>query len=215
MPILPLQRSTLLIVLLVIFYTVGLAGLLIPLHEDFILLTPGNLLLSLGLVLANHREWDARFFIFMAICFLTGFLVEVAGVNWGFLFGSYEYGPVLGWKLWNTPLIIGINWLMLVYCSGVTVQWRFPKAHIFIKTALGALLMVLLDFLIEPVAVHYNFWQWEKAEIPWNNYAGWYLVSFILVGLFFLLSRQKINKVGTVLLILQFIFFGVLNGMMD
>lgn len=205
------RQEILLISLLAIVYTVGVFVLGLELNPDFILLTPANLLFSAGILIASHQTRNRSFFLFMVVAALAGFGVEVLGVNYGFLFGNYVYGPVLGYKLWATPLLIGVNWFMLIYATGVTVNWCFLNASWWVKAGIAAVLMLLLDFLIEPVAIYYNFWQWEGEVIPLSNYTGWYLVSYLLLVCFYVLLGQVINKAGTALLILQFLFFGILN----
>ncbi len=199
------------IAVLVIFYLIGIVGILIPIHEDFIFLTPLNLLVSAFIVLGNHSAKDLRFFIFGFICFIVGFGVEMAGVNYGFLFGNYQYGPVLGWKLFETPLIIGLNWLLLVYGSGMTVRYLFPKLVGIVRAFIAAAIMVGLDVLIEPVAIAYDFWSWDHETIPLSNYLGWFGVAFLLLLLFEVLTNRRSNKVAVALLTCQFMFFGILN----
>ena len=41
-------------------------------------------------------------------------LTEAIGVNTGLLFGTYEYGANLGFKIFGVPLIIGVNWTVLI-----------------------------------------------------------------------------------------------------
>jgi uncharacterized membrane protein len=43
---------------------------------------------------------------------------------------------------------------------------------------MAALLMVALDVLIEPVAVALDFWQWENAVIPIQNFVMWFANGF-------------------------------------
>ena len=51
------------------------------------------------------------------LIFLLGFVVEVVGVQTGLIFGSYSYGATLGVKLFDTPLLIGLNWIFVSYSS--------------------------------------------------------------------------------------------------
>ena len=67
--------------------------------------------------------------------------------------------------------------------------------------------MVSLDFFIEPVAIHLDFWAWQNISIPVQNYWGWFLISFAL-NLFIL--KAKIfteNKIVFLMLSLQVLFF--------
>ncbi len=206
-----LTKQRISVALLCIVYTVGVVGLLFTVDEAFLSLTPANLLFSTGVLLLNHSVWNSRFILLTILVYTIGFFVEVAGVNYGFLFGAYTYGPVLGLKWLHTPLLIGLNWFMLVYATGNLINWLNSSLSIFVKAALGGLVMLLLDVLIEPVAIHYNFWRWTESVVPLSNYVGWYLVSYLLLLAYNLLSDRTINKVSIVLLILQFLFFGILN----
>lgn len=207
------QTNMLGIVLLSIFYIVGLVGVAIVQQENFLLLTPLNLLVSIAIILWYHPEWTSGTIITLIASFFIGYFIEVIGVNTGAIFGEYAYGPVLGWKLWETPLMIGVNWMMLVYAIGMTVNWmtfKKEKLHFSLKAAIGASIMVLLDFFIEPVAIHYNFWTWEAVEVPFQNYSSWWLISFVLLSVFHFFHIKTINKVASALLLWQFVFFIVL-----
>ena len=191
-------------------YLGGLAGIMLPIHPDFVYLTPFNLLASLVIVLWFHEKWDRALGIFLLICFLTGFVVELVGVQTGLIFGAYHYGEVLGWKIWGTPIIIGVNWALLVYTSAATIQYFLPNLNQWIKVVLGAIAMVGLDILIEPVAIHLKFWTWGTVEVPIQNYIAWFLVALPLQAAFYALLGALTNKVAIVLFILQFLFFGAL-----
>ncbi|MFW5803961.1 MAG: carotenoid biosynthesis protein [bacterium] len=104
--------------LLVNFYIIGGLGLIIPFtRELFQQITPLSLLFSFILLLIYHEgDEKTKFFVVSILIAIVGFLVEVLGVQTGIIFGSYQYGETLGPKLFQVPLIIGINWLMLVYC---------------------------------------------------------------------------------------------------
>jgi bisanhydrobacterioruberin hydratase len=206
-----ISKSTLAILYLGIIYLVGIVGILLPIHPEFIRLTPLNLLVSLVTVLVFHPQWSKASVWALAVLFVIGFFAEVFGVKTGLLFGTYTYGEVLGWKLWDTPLMIGINWMLLGYCCGVTINHLAPNWAWWKKGPLAAALMVMLDLFIEPVAIAYNFWEWPGDIVPLQNYIGWYLVSLPLLLLFAYLQGQIRNKVAVALLWLQFAFFIVLR----
>ncbi len=206
-----IRATTLGSAILIIFYTIGIIGIGFSGYDSFILLTPFNLFVSIAVVFWYHSEWNFKTIAFLIFCYLVGFGIEVAGVNTGKIFGVYEYGRVLGWKLWKTPLMIGVNWVMLVYCAGMTVNWYFLNGHFLVKAAIAATIMVVLDLIIEPVAIHYDFWTWEAANIPIQNYISWWLISFFLLSLFHFLHPESRNKVAHTLLALQFTLFALLN----
>ena len=198
------------ITVLTILYIVGLFGILLPLHADFILLTPFNLLVSMGLVLWHHGDWSRATVYYLLIAYLVGFSAELLGTQTGLLFGDYAYGPVLGLKVWGTPLMIGVNWMMLGYCAGVVSNALLPGRTFWVRGLLAALLMVGLDVIIEPVAMAYDFWDWEGSTVPFSNYLGWFLVALPLELLFAYWHKGLRNKVGVALFLLQTLFFLIL-----
>ena len=130
-------------------YLAGIIGLLLPQTQQlFQLLTPFHLLLTAVLLFGFHKTWNASFILFCLITFLIGYGVEVAGVHTGLIFGEYWYGDAFGFKQLEVPLLIGLNWLVLVYVTGVICEpLRWPVSF---KAAAAALLMVGLDAVIEP-----------------------------------------------------------------
>lgn len=204
----PESRS---IMILVILYLVGILGVAMKLHPDFLLLTPINLLISLALALYHHPKWTRSFAFFLPIAWFWGFGAELFGVQTGLLFGDYTYGPVLGWKAWGTPLMIGVNWVMLAYCTGITANYLLGRRHWLWRGLLAALLMVLLDIFIEPVAIHYDFWSWANGQPPLQNYLGWFMVAFPLLAFFARIQTGIQNNAALVLLVLQYIFFIILS----
>jgi putative membrane protein len=199
------------LIFLAIFYVVGLVGFTVPIYADFAKLTPFNLLLSLGVALSFHRNWSFPMVLCLWICGVAGFFIEVVGTNTGWIFGIYHYGKTLGFQLWNTPLSMAINWILTTYSAGMSVQLLLEKKHIITKIIVGALLMVSLDVLIEPIAMRFDFWQWENNIVPMKNYRGWFFSSLPLLLFFFLANGERQNKVAFGVFILQITFFFLLN----
>ncbi len=203
----PKVRRTIFIIL-PMMYLAGLIGLNVPaVAPIFQILTPLNLVASLALLLLFHTDFRPAFLTFSILAFLVGFLVEVAGVATGVIFGQYTYGETLGVKIAGVPLVMGINWLMLSYVCG-SVADRMPVA-VWGKVLVAAALMTLLDVIIEPVAMRLDFWQWEGNVVPWQNYLAWFGISAALFVAYFKLPFHKENAMAPLLLLLQFLFFGL------
>jgi len=145
----------------------------------------------------------------MLLIFVLGFMAEWIGIHKAWLFGNYVYGDTLGIKVNGVPLIIGVNWFLLVYSAGVLMQQARLKS-IWLRIIAGALILVLLDVLIEPVAIRFNYWHWVENIIPAKNYICWFLLSALMLFVFEKFGFKKQSMVGVVLLIAQFIFFAVL-----
>jgi putative membrane protein len=125
------------------------------------------------------------------------------------LFGDYQYGKNLGFKLVEIPLVIAVNWAMLSF-SALAIVF-FLRVPLVVKALLSAALMTFLDVLIEPVAITSDFWSWADGIIPMYNYVCWFVLSFFLH--FWLLKRGVVeqNTVGIGLYVVLVLFFGLLN----
>jgi bisanhydrobacterioruberin hydratase len=202
-------KSIVIIALLVVFYTVGVVGLSMESHrESFLSLSFFNLALSFGLLLLGRNEHSFKFYVFIFVAFAVGMSAEWLGVHTGLLFGDYHYGESLGFKLYGVPVIIGINWAMLVIISA-SVAKRF-RLHQWLQIILSTVLMVLLDVLIEPVAIVSDYWIWD-GPIPMSNFVGWLIITLILQIIYFRINLAEANKVGIALYIIQVLFFIILN----
>ncbi|MEX2596645.1 MAG: carotenoid biosynthesis protein [Salibacteraceae bacterium] len=201
------SKANISIVVLIIFHVVGIGGILFGDASSFLHLTPLNSLLTLAIILFNHIDWKNAWVF--AATFIVGFSIEVIGVNFGWPFGEYVYGDVLGWKVFQTPLIIGVNWLILLYAS-IALARRFSLSQIT-TALLAAAIMVVLDYLIEPVAIRFNFWTWKSYTPPLTNYLAWFGISALLA---FIWERSKIRlntKIALAVYAIEIGFFGMLN----
>ncbi len=203
-------KQVLLIGLLIIFYTVGVVGLSIEEYRsNFLSLSFFNLALSFTLLLMGRNLHSLRLYVFIFFAFMVGVGVELIGVHTGYLFGDYAYGESLGVKLYDVPIIIGINWGMLVIISASVAQ-RF-QMNKYLQAVVASLFMLLLDVLIEPVAVVSDYWTWEGDVIPLFNFVCWFGVALLLQFVYFGLNLAEKNKVATALYCIQFMFFLILN----
>lgn len=196
--------------LIVLFHLVGLLGFLGSYASLFKLLVPFHLLFMFALLVWSHPKPNWGFAQFVLLIYALGFLVEYVGVHSGLIFGWYHYGPTLGAKIADIPLLIGVNWVVLIYAAGVSVQY-LPIANGWLKTVLAAAILVLLDYLIEPVAIRFDYWSWAGNVVPLQNYAAWFGFSFLCLYVFSRGSFSKKNPVAIVLLLVQFLFFAALN----
>ena len=179
----------------------------------------------LALLLWSQEGKNRSFYLFFLSCFLVGMCAEIIGVRTGWLFGHYAYGHVLGYRILDTPFIIGVNWFVVVFCSGCTVQflknkWQpsTPGGHSrsiagsSVTLIAGALLAVFFDWLMEPVAIQLHYWQWQPAGIiPLYNYVCWFVVSGLLLFFFHKGTFNRQNVFAVNLLVLQVIFFLLLR----
>jgi putative membrane protein len=193
------------IFIILIFHIVGFVGFLIN-PSYFKSLSTLNLLLSTGLVLIMSQQTHWKFYGSLLLIAFIGFFLEVLGVKTELIFGSYHYGRALGFKALSVPLLIGVNWAILLYC---TAQFSRIKHHL-LNALFGAFLMVFLDFFIEQHAARFDFWYWKNDVIPLQNYIAWFIISFILNLVFQKRLGQKSNLTARAFYVIEIIFFAAL-----
>ncbi len=196
--------------IVVIFHLIGLVGILSPYRALFVSLTPVNLLLCLALILYfEPRPWTSSFIYLSIFTALAGFALEVIGVNTGVPFGAYAYGPPFGWQWLNTPFLIGINWLLMVY-GGVNVMMRYIRQPVWGALATG-LLVMFVDLLLEPVAIRLDYWTWESPTVPIQNYLTWFAAIAVFAYLWYRRHGVAKNEIAAWVLVTQVVFFALLN----
>ena len=196
--------------LLLLFYFFGILGILTVVYKDFFLpLTPLNLLITLMVFLVVNNDFSKHFLILSFLIFTIGFSIETIGVKTGVLFGRYSYGNLFGFRIFETPLIIGVNWLFLALSAHGVVQY-FTKKWLWL-ILIPSFLMTGLDFIVEPVAMKLGFWSWENNTIPLQNYVMWFVTSAVIHGIIYYFRPIINSKISFVVLVAQIVFFGILN----
>ena len=192
---------------LVVIYAVGRFGLVSSQYSaQFVNITWLNLLLTAVLTFSFHQFFTKRFIFTGFAIFIAGFIVEWIGVETGKIFGEYSYGETLGFKIDGIPLLMGLNWLVLVYsvCNVISI-FRLPKLLAILP---GALLLVLLDFFMEPFAIKFDLWNWKNNAIPDQNYIAWFVISCIMLWFMQQVqSKKAVNNFAVFVYFLQLIFF--------
>lgn len=191
--------------ILLLFHVIGLV--LFIRSESASDLTWMNLTLCGLLVFLAEENWKKNILTFLII-FSGGFLIELIGTKTGYLFGNYQYGHVLGLKLFDVSVIIGVNWFAIVLASSNLV--RKVNVPLIFQALLAALLAVLLDFVIEPIAVKYGFWTWKNDIIPLYNYVTWFVFAFIFSWIY-LKNSIAVNKTAVWLYFIWLAFFIILS----
>jgi len=207
-----------------LFHVTGVLGILFTPYKDWFINNTPVVLLTMFLLLTNSQMQSFKAYIFFSfIAFMTGMVTEIIGVNTGLLFGNYAYGQVLGPKIYGVPFLIGLNWFVIVYCSGALLKQGVElvqnklnikitglASSIFVVIG-GATVATCFDFILEPVAVKLHFWSWENGQIPLLNYLCWFIISAILLSVKMFFKNIRINTFATSLIIIQALFFLMLN----
>ena len=180
------QKNAISIGLLWLFTISGILGILSQHQNWFLSLTPLNLLLTALIVLCNIKNWGLKTLLAFFIPFTLGFVSEALGVNYGLIFGSYTYGNNLGYNVFGVPLLICANWAILTFITA-DVAKHFTK-NSWLSALIGAVLMTILDLIIEVSAPRFDFWEFEGKVVPVQNYIAWLIIAFLSH-----LGCQKLN----------------------
>lgn len=174
--------------------------------------------LACYLALATWRFGVGRALAFLAAGYLLAWLAELSSIHTGFPFGRYIYIPAtLDQELWvaGVPFMDSISYVFLAYASftmallalapGGRQGRRFvledgALLYSWRSAILGAVLMMSLDVVIDPVAL--RGYRWFLGQIygypepgwyfgiPLANFAGWLLMSLVLIRLLQVLLRR-------------------------
>lgn len=99
---------------------------------------------------------------------------------------AYEYSRAFFWILpGGVPAWVPVGWGTMVFAASFVanqtglVWWTRPFG--------AALLALLLDIALDPLAVALGFWRWTPGDsfygVTWNNFTGWLIIvsSYSLV----------------------------------
>jgi bisanhydrobacterioruberin hydratase len=197
------SKSNISIGVLILFHLIGLT--LFILDDSNSKLSWLNMLVCSTVLLINEKNLRASI-VPLFVVFLGGFAIEWIGTTTGWLFGNYQYGSALGPKIVGVPPIIGFNWICIILASVSVSQLLLSKGGKILKALLAAFLAVFMDFLIEPVAMRFDMWQWENDIIPVYNYICWFGFSF-LFALIYLRTFKGINRPAQFLYLIWALFF--------
>jgi len=197
------------VTLLCIFFSVGILGFALPFTQPWmLLLTPIVLYSGILLIFILTKPQGQGFYWVMGIGALITFLLEVLGVHTGLVFGDYVYSTVLGLSLFGVPLVIGINWVMIIWGLEEWVFSKIPALWSIFLTAIGG---VLFDVLLEPVAIKYNFWAWDGVDVPLQNYIAWFSIGLALALAFRLVKVHQGKSLPFAYVLVQGGFFLGIN----
>ena len=193
-----------------LFHVCGMIGISYGNKDLFLSFTPVNLIISFFLLFVNQIQITQREILSVFTIFLIGMICEILGVNYGYIFGDYVYLDNLGTKVFGVPILIGINWVILTFITGSISSYIFKK-NLKFSILFGAIFMILLDLIIEPVAPLLGFWIFDLPSVPLQNYVGWFLIGLATQ---FIYQKFVVNKeipFSANLLLANIVFFTFLN----
>ncbi len=190
-------------VIIALLYFVGFWGLTF-FPSLFIPLSSLSLLITFSLLCLNEPSWK-KITLFLLVAVL-GFAIEWYGVHTGSPFGFYQYGEGLGIKWKDIPLVIGLNWVIMVWGSISLLKWTWNVQNRWVLSFCGGVLMTLTDLLIEQVAPQLEYWMFEMNHVPWNNYAAWLWLGILFSWLLSYIPIKN-SSLGAWVFIVNWFFF--------
>ena len=193
-----------------IIYAVGLVGHLVSATRPLMLwLTPFVLALSAGIVAVPFfRKRNTRVILWFGITGTMTFAAEAIGVASGFPFGSYRYTDALGPAMFDVPVIIVFNW-MVVILGALGAAGMVFKNRVLIVLGASAL-TVGFDLVLEPTAIGLDYWRWENNTVPSQNYLAWGGLSLINGILYMALKCRHSESLPAYFFVLMLLYFALL-----
>ena len=140
--------------------------------------------------------------LFILLFLIIGNLIENLGVATGFPFGRYYFTDGMGPKLFHVPVFLGFAYVGMGYVSWVLAEVIVKNGNptapptVLRTPALAALIMTSWDFSQDPVwSTVLHLWTWTRGGayfgVPWSNFFGWLLTTFVIYVCFALLSGAE------------------------
>jgi putative membrane protein len=192
---------------LILVYVSGAIGFLIN-PGFFSPFTPFTLVFTCFVFLIHQPVNSLNFTLSFVAVALIGFVAEVIGVKTGAVFGNYYYGNALGYKVWGVPLVISLNWGLLINI-GLLVAAYLSSKPLVIAT-IAAFIITSVDLLIEQVASQMDYWHFSEGIAGLQNYVGWFIISFFASLAFQKHLAKGDKRIAYIFLALQLFFFGVI-----
>lgn len=132
----------------------------------------------------------------------VAFVSEYSSTRTGIPFGLYHYTEATrGQELFvaNVPVMDSLSFAFLAYASFCLARLLLDRSRGFSVVFLSGLLMMLLDVVIDPLAVRGDRWFLGRIfyypeggvyfGVPLSNFLGWAVVGWAVVGGFVGLAR--------------------------
>jgi len=205
------NKKNISIFLIWLVHVSGFLGMVFYDLDFFAGFTSINLSLMSIIVFTNIKLTNKNQIFSLLLIFLVGMLSEFIGVNYGLIFGEYIYGNNLGFKLFGVPLLIGLNWVILTVICANIASILIKNNSILMMIILGTTLMLIMDFVMEPIAPKLDLWKFKNLVVPTSNYIGWLIISILTQTIYNIQFKEKEFKISLNLYTAIFIFFGSLN----
>ncbi|MEV0616272.1 carotenoid biosynthesis protein [Nonomuraea sp. NPDC050404] len=143
-----------------------------------------TLLAVCAVAFAAHAWGVRRAVIAFGAAALTGYAAEAVGVLTGFPFGAYRYSDVLWPQVGGVPVVVALAWGGMGLAAYAVAAAVAPAGG-WARVCAGAGALTAWDVFLDPQMVRLGLWTWARdgfyRGIPLSNFAGWLLVSALVM----------------------------------
>lgn len=145
-----------------------------------------------SLLQANRRSA----IVTLSILSIVSLIIESFAIRTGFPYGAFYYQDVLGPKILGlAPLAVPLGWIPLVLGSYTIIH----AMKIPFRIVSTALLLVLIDMVIDPGSFALGIWIWQKPGVyygvPFQNFVGWFFSGMLGAWIMSAFFGDSIKKV--------------------
>jgi uncharacterized membrane protein len=159
-------------------------------------------------LLHGRRLYGARGILaFSAFCLGSGTFFESLSLRTGFPFGHYFFTGVMGPKLLQLPILLALAYLGIGYLAWVLASLLLgaapgSRSSVVVLPVIASCLMTAWDLAMDPVWCNIDgAWVWKRGGeyfgVPWGNFAGWFLTTWVGYQLFALWLRRRAPRPST------------------
>jgi len=146
----------------------------LPVWAHELVVAPGAF--GLAFLHARRALGTARAALELSVLAVYGFCLELAAIR---SFSSHEYGTAWGLAPFGVPVAVAVVWAAVI-SSAMAIAPRLGWRSALGRGATAALVAIVLDLAMEPVAVRAGLWTWTPPGpwlgIPIGNFVGWAVV---------------------------------------
>jgi uncharacterized membrane protein len=141
--------------------------------------------------------------LFVLLSLVIANVIENLGVLTGLPYGRYYFTSVMGPKLFQVPILLG-----LAYCGVGYLAWtlagillggpaeRAAGMRVVFRPLIAAAVMTAWDLSMDPTWANLvHGWAWEDGGayfgVPWSNFLGWYATNYLIYQSFALVVPPR------------------------
>jgi len=155
------------------------------------------------------------------LCVVIGNFAENLSILTGIPFGHYHFTDVMGPKILNVPILLGLAYIGMGYLSWIVGRlilgnFRAPLAGSRVVTVplVAAFAMTAWDLSMEPVWANFvHAWVWHDGGfyfgVPLSNFLGWHLTVYLIYQSFAVYLRGRATTKAFRYWRVAVVFYGV------